>query len=154
MPNRTEAEDITADVFVAAVTALPKYRGEAGQYAWLIGIARQKIAEAARRRDRRRELLDVDLAEEERENLSLLLAPNVGQLPEEAVLHEESRRVMRQLIDSLPEPQREALLLQVAHDLSIREIAQAMGRSEAAVNSLLQRARAAISRHGEDYFKR
>ncbi len=152
VPSRAEAEDITAEVFVAAVEALPRFRGESRPAAWLLGIARRKIAEAACRRGRRRERLDAELTEEERETLGLLLASDAGQLPEEALLQDESRRVMRHLLAALPEPQREALLLQVAHDLSIREIAQVLGRSLAATNSLLQRARATLLRLGQSYF--
>ena len=34
-----EAEDITAEVFAAALAALPRFRGDSGHYAWLLGIA-------------------------------------------------------------------------------------------------------------------
>jgi RNA polymerase sigma-70 factor, ECF subfamily len=152
VPDRTEAEDITAEVFAAALGALPKFRGEGGHYAWLLGIARRKIADSARRLRCRRELLDTDLNDEERRAVSLLLATDVGQLPEEALQHTEARQVMRKLLAALPEMQREVLLLQVVDDLSIREIARVIGRSEAAANSLLQRARAALYRHGRGYF--
>jgi RNA polymerase sigma-70 factor, ECF subfamily len=152
VPGRAEAEDITAEVFVAAVLALPRFRGECRPTAWLLGIARRKIAEAACRRGRRRERLDAELTPEERETLGLLLTSDVAQMPEEALLQDESRRVMRRLLAALPEPQREALLLQVAHDLSIWEIAQVLGRSVAATNSLLQRGRAALLRLGRSYF--
>jgi RNA polymerase sigma-70 factor (ECF subfamily) len=153
--NHTEAEDITAETFAAALTAIPRFRAESAPYAWLLGIARQKIAEAARRRDRtrQRELSEEELPERERETLSLLLTADIQQLPEDALLRKEARRVMRQLLKRLPEPQREALLLQVRHGLSLREIAQVMGRSEEAASSLLQRARATIFRHGRSYFE-
>src|SRR5713101_6140761 len=95
-----------------------------------------------RRRRRQPELLDSDLTEAERETLGLLLTTDIGHLPEEVIQHEESQRVMRQLIADLPAMQREALLLQVVDELPIKEIAEVMGRSLEAINSLLQRARA------------
>jgi RNA polymerase sigma-70 factor (ECF subfamily) len=154
VPNHSEAEDVTAETFAAALIAWARFRGDSTPHAWLLGIARQKIAEAARRRDnaQRRERLEVDLTDLEREMVGLLLTVDTQQLPEDAALHKEAGRVMRHLLERLPEPQREALLLQVEHGLSIREIAQVMGRSEAAANSLLQRARASIFRLGQDYF--
>src|SRR5438105_10377771 len=91
VPDRSEAEDITAEVFAAALAALPKYRGDSGHYAWLLGIARRKIVDATRRRYRR-ELLDTDLTEQERESLGLLLATDIAELPEEAIQHEEARQ--------------------------------------------------------------
>jgi RNA polymerase sigma-70 factor (ECF subfamily) len=155
VPNRGEAEDITAETFEAAAVSLPKFRGESTLLSWLLGIARGKIAEATRRRSRHQghELLNVELTDEERETLGLLLASDTTELPEEAVLHDEAVRMMGQLMARLPVDQREALLLQVVDDLPIREIARLMGRSLGATNSLLQRARAAIYRHGREYFK-
>jgi RNA polymerase sigma-70 factor, ECF subfamily len=154
VPNRAEAEDITAETFAAALTALSRFRGEGTPHAWLLGIARQKIAEAARRwdRTRSREFSAEDLPARERETLGLLLTADIGQLPEDALLREEARAVMHQLLERLPALQREALVLQVRQGLSIREIAQVLGRSEAAANSLLQRARATIFRYGQSYF--
>lgn len=150
--NSVEAEEITAEVFAAAAAALPRRHGDRRGHAWLLGIARQKVWEAFRRRQRRREVLEAELTQQERETLGLLQAANLGELPEEAILHEETRQVMRWLLEQLPGAQREALLLQVVHELSIKEIAQVMGRTVGAVNSLLERARARIFREGKEYF--
>jgi RNA polymerase sigma-70 factor (ECF subfamily) len=81
-----------------------------------------------------------------------MFSANTGELPEEVILNQEARHIMRECLARLPEDQREALLLQAEGELSIAEIAHLMGRSVAATNSLLQRARAAIFRHGRDYF--
>jgi RNA polymerase sigma-70 factor (ECF subfamily) len=155
VPNQVEAEDITAETFEAAIGALPKFRGDCDPFTWLVAIARKKIAEAVSRRKRKErvELPESELTERERETLELLLTVDSRQLPEDVALSQEAQGVMRQLLSGLPEPQREALLLQVEQDLSIREIAKVLGRSEAAADSLLQRGRATIFRQGQDYFK-
>jgi RNA polymerase sigma-70 factor (ECF subfamily) len=152
--NHAVAEDITAETFVAALSAYPRYRGESGHYAWLLGIARQKIAEAARRYERKqgRERLDVELSDLERERLSLALTADIRQLPEDAALQREAQGMARQLLDLLPEPQREALLLQVEEELPVSEIASLIGRTVTATYSLLQRARSTIFRLGNEYF--
>jgi RNA polymerase sigma factor (sigma-70 family) len=72
--------------------------------------------------------------------------------PEAALERAEEQRVVRELVEQLNEDQREALLLQYVEGLSIAEIAAVMGRSPAAANSLLQRARAALFRRGQAYF--
>jgi RNA polymerase sigma factor (sigma-70 family) len=59
--RREDAEDITAEVYVAAVASIDRFRGEASILTWLIGIARRKLVDAARRRGRRPELLEIDL---------------------------------------------------------------------------------------------
>lgn len=150
--NPADAEEITGEVLATAARTPWKLRGDASDRAWLLAIARHKIADAARRRKRHPQVLDVDLNETERETLGMLLAENIEELPEEAYIHSESHRMMRQLLAQLPDDQREALLLQVEQDLPIREIANRMKRTVAATNSLLQRARASLFRLGKDYF--
>src|SRR5207249_10407808 len=121
VPDRSEAEDITAEVFAAALAALPRFRGDSGHYAWLLGIARRKIVDATRRRRHRRELLDTDLTEPERESPGLLLATDIEELPGAAVQHAAARQGMRRPPAGLPEAQREAPPLPGADDHSHRE---------------------------------
>lgn len=144
MSRREDAEDVTAEVFAAAFEALPHRRGDGDPYLWLLGIARRKVADAVRRQGRRRETLASDMPP----------APEQagGEEPEAAITRSEAQREVRRIVDSLNPDQREALLLQHADDLTIAQIAVVLGRSPAAVNSLLQRARAAVYRQGQAYF--
>jgi RNA polymerase sigma-70 factor, ECF subfamily len=57
-----------------------------------------------------------------------------------------------EVLASLRPEQREVLQLKYMEELSLKEIGQVLGKSEAAVSSLLQRARAAALRAGRDYF--
>lgn len=142
VPDPTEAEDITAEVFAAAFAALPRSLGPHGAYPWLLGIARRKIADFYRRTARRGGMaaLPEDLA-----------APPSA-LPEAALTRAERGRRLQTLLAALPPDQREALLLHYLEDLPHAQIAAVLGRSPAAVNSLLQRARAAVYKAGYDYF--
>ena len=151
VPQQQEAEDITSEVFAAAFEALPRFRGDGGPRAWLLGIARRKVADALRRRARRRETLVSELPDRDGQGVLMRIqAPEDG--PDELAERAEACRMLRQIVASLHQDQREALLLQYVEDLTIAEIAVVMGRSAAAVNSLLQRARAAIFRQGRAYF--
>ena len=49
------------------------------------------------------------------------------------------RELVEQILLTLPEAEREALLLRYVEDLSVREIGRIMGRTEKAVESLLRR---------------
>jgi RNA polymerase sigma-70 factor (ECF subfamily) len=143
VPDRHEAEDVTAEVFAAAFVALPGRSGAQGPYPWLLGIARRKVADSLRRRGRqagRMGTLTDDLPTASRD------------LPEAALAREERGRLLRGMLAALPEDQREALLLHYVEDLPQAEMAVVLGRSPGAVNSLLQRARAAVYRQGHDYF--
>jgi RNA polymerase sigma-70 factor, ECF subfamily len=148
-----EAEDITAEVFAAAIQMLPRFRGECRPETWLLGIANRKVADTLRRRQRRRETLTTDLGHATQDTTALLdalLAPTAS--PEVQTLRAEAQQLVRALVNGLKSEQREALLLQYVEELSVAEIAIVMRKSPAAVNSLLQRARQAISRQARGYF--
>jgi RNA polymerase sigma-70 factor (ECF subfamily) len=147
-----EAEDITAEVFAAATTGLPRFRGECPPYLWLLSIARRQIARAQRRRAVRRETLSSELAHERPAAEALWEALAAVEGPEAALLRAEADRVLGQLLGQLNPDQREALMLHYMEQLSVAEIAVVMERSPGAVASLLHRARAAVYRQGWSYF--
>ncbi len=137
LPRREDAEDATAETFQAALAKVHRMK-DADPRLWLYGIARRKVADMHRRAQRRREVS---------------LHVEIPFPPSDSVERDEARREMRRIVLRLPEDQREALLLQYLEDLSHGEIAKVMKRSPAAVNSLLQRARAQVHRDGRAYFQ-
>jgi RNA polymerase sigma-70 factor (ECF subfamily) len=150
---RQEADDITMQVFTAALEALPRFRGECPPRVWLLRIAHGKVVDALRRRSTRRETLASEMTARESDTDPLAESPAAtAEGPEAALERAETRRMIRSLVDQLSQDQREALLLQYVEELSVAEIAVTMGRSSAAVDSLLQRARAALFRLGKPYF--
>jgi len=138
--DRQVAEDITAEVFLEAVRHYKKRSCE-DPLPWLYGIARRKVADHLRSASRRRGGV---LAES---------IPATGKDPfAEAELSETCCEV-RRLVDSLPDDQREALLLTCVEGVTAEQASVAMGRSVASVSSLIQRARRtirSISKAGEE----
>lgn len=142
--RREDAEDLTAEVFAAAVASIDGFRGDAAVVTWLIAIARRKLADALRHRGRHPELLEADLA------LPTLALAGVGEGaeapddPEAALERRETIAQVRRLVLQLPEAQREALWLHCVDGLSLAEIARLLGRSEDAVKGLLHRAKGSV----------
>lgn len=120
-----DAEDATAETFRAALGRMrfPIPRAEAR--AWLFAVARRRIADHARRR--------------RHAPLTEMTAP-VGDA--------EIGPAVRAVLAALPPDQAQALVLKYALGFSTDETARALGRSPAATNSLLQRARAAFAERG------
>lgn len=142
-----EAEDVTAEVFVAAFASwkhCPQPASEPCDHdpirAWLFGIARRKVADSLRRRERQieRELTEV-----------LHCEPS----PEIAFLTDESLQELKSVLASLPDDQQEALRLKYVEELSLVEMGIILKRSPAAVGQLLHRARAAARSRGSRYFE-
>jgi len=125
--NVQEAEDLTAQTFLAAIEAIGTYRQQGSFSAWLFGIARHKLHDHYRQR---KPDLPLEAAQDVRSPLPL---------PEETALqHSEIRQVAQAL--RLISPERaEALVLCLFGGFSLPEASQALGKSEAAVKMLVYR---------------
>jgi RNA polymerase sigma-70 factor (ECF subfamily) len=132
-----DAADLTATTFERAFAGIGRYKPhEAVRFrAWLFRIARNAAVDAARRR---KPAITLDAMAE----LAATAATSAD--PERAVLDSERIREVRRLVASLPDPQREAIALRYAGDLTAREISDVLGKSEAATQKILTRALARL----------
>jgi RNA polymerase sigma-70 factor, ECF subfamily len=144
LPVRAEAEDITAETFAAAFSSLRTLKKNTDPFPWLLGIARRKLIDRARRQKRQPVLSALDGSEDD--------WAEAGTDPAEQLIAAERRQAVWSLVDGLKPEQKEALLLQHLEGLSIAQIATVLGKSPAAINSLLQRARATLLTRGAAYF--
>jgi len=121
--SREEAEDITSTVFERALLHLPKFEWRGTPFvAWLFRIAANAIA------DRRQ-----TIARDEHE--SPVAATDAFETEDI-----ERRAMIFQLVERLPDLQRQVIELRFVEEKSIREIAAALNRSEGAVKQLQLRA--------------
>ena len=144
LPVRAEAEDVTAETFAAAFSSLRTLKRNTDPFPWLLGIARRKLIDRARKQKRQPQLSSLNL-----ESGDWL---EEGADPAEQLIAAERRLAVWSLVDGLKPEQKEALLLQHLEGLSIAEIATVLDKSPAAINSLLQRARATLLTRGAAYF--
>jgi RNA polymerase sigma-70 factor (ECF subfamily) len=121
--NRSEAEDITSAVFEQALTHLPKFEWRGVPFvAWLFRIAANALADHWKREGRDSHDLPPDVPDE-REHQEI-----------------ERRLGLFQLVDRLPDAQRQVIQMRFVEERSIREVAAALDRSEGAVKQLQLRA--------------
>lgn len=128
------AEDILQDVFVKLHRNLPQLPESAKVEAWLHRVARNAIIDHYRSR---KETIEVP------EDLSVE-APAPG--PETTGLNAATRR----MIESLPEPDRSALIRTEIDGLTQRELAAELGISLSGAKSRVQRARERLKAMLED----
>ena len=134
---REEAEDVNAEVFAAALEGLSRLQNPCKLEGWLLGIARHKVAGAARRQASSRRGLEA-LAEQ---------ADAPGAAFARLQNEQERQRAVRSVIERLPPDYREVLLLRYAEQRSIEEVATIMKRTLPSVKGLLRRAKEAARRH-------
>ena len=128
------AEDLTAETFMAAVAAVRQGRVRVPEVtvAWLVGVARHKLADHWRR-----------AAREQRSLAAVaVLAEEAGDPWEERLDAQAAHAALARL----PGPQRAALTLRYLDGLPVGEVAACLGRSVHATETLLVRARAALRR--------
>lgn len=134
-----EVADLTAEVFVAALTSAATYRADkGGETAWLYGIAHNVVRHDRRRRLRRRTAL------ERAGGRALLTNDDVADLISRIDAEGPARAAMEGLA-RLPAKQRAVLELVAIDQLSITEAAAALRISAGAARVRLHRARRALA---------
>jgi RNA polymerase sigma-70 factor (ECF subfamily) len=122
--DRHEAEDVTAEVFQHALANIARFEWRGAPLAaWLYRIAANVITDRSKQRSRQR----------------------IDPLTEDDLDHSkwgeiETRATMFQLVNALPEDQRFVLLKRFVDQMSIKEIAAQLDRSEGAIKQLQYRA--------------
>jgi RNA polymerase sigma-70 factor (ECF subfamily) len=121
--SRVVAEDVTSEVFEQALANLPKFEWRGVPFvAWLFRIAANALADHWKREGR----------------ASHELPPEI---PDEREHQDHDRRLsLFQLVDRLPDAQRQVIQMRFVEERSIREVAAALDRSEGAVKQLQLRA--------------
>lgn len=125
--DRALSEDVAQETFIAAWRQLDRLRETQKIRSWLCGIARN-LASKARKRSDRETVFEGELVATDGN-------------PFEAASDAESERLMREAMSRVPETYREPLLLHYSEGLSVREIADVLELSEAAVMQRLSRGR-------------
>jgi RNA polymerase sigma-70 factor (ECF subfamily) len=123
------AEDLTSDVFMAAAAALRNGTADQIGVGWLIGTARHKLIDHWRR------------AERHRKALTLINADDIEPDPNDEPV---STTHAHDVLEQLSAEHRGALMLRYIDGLPVEQVADVLGRTVHATESLLQRAKAAF----------
>jgi RNA polymerase sigma-70 factor (ECF subfamily) len=140
------ADDVAQEVCLAAITALPRYRDQGRPFlAFVYGIAAHKVADAHRAAGR-----DLSYPADSVPELRSLEAG-----PEQLAVEADSVARMNELLEVLPDKQREILILRVVVGLSAEETATAVSTTPGAVRVAQHRALARLKSEliaaGQDY---
>lgn len=126
-----EADDVTQEVTVAMLSAVPRYVDQGRPFAaFVLGIAAHKVSESRRVGRRRPESATEQVPDR----------PDRTGGPEEHAVRLEASRQMATLLERLPAVQAEILRLRVAAGLSADEVGSVLGMSAGAVRVAQHRA--------------
>jgi RNA polymerase sigma-70 factor (ECF subfamily) len=124
--DRSEAEDLTAEVFHHALANLKRFEWRGIPFsAWLYRIAANLISDRWHRSGR-------EVSDETQIELAQASPTEIEEV--------ERRATIFRLVDDLPPDQKQVLVLRFVEEKSIKEVARKIGKTEGAVKQLQFRA--------------
>ena len=135
-----DAEEVAQEAFLKAFRALRSFRHESQFSTWLFRIV---INEARMKLRRRREVpLETAFPDEADDGgYTPAMLADWREIPSEALLREETRRLVRESIAELPEKYREVLTLRDVNGKNIAETSEILGITIGNTKARLLRAR-------------
>jgi RNA polymerase sigma-70 factor (ECF subfamily) len=131
--NRTTAEDLTEEVFIKAWKGINKFKWKGHPFSsWLYRIARNHVIDYFR--------------------TSQQCKPLEGELaiddygPEQEVEEQQTNKVLFEAMSTLPEQQRQLIILKFIEELDNSEIEHIMGKRQVAIRVMQMRALATLRR--------
>lgn len=138
--NAADAEEVAQEAILKAFTYLRQFRAEARFSTWLIQIAVNE-ARMRRRKDHAEIMEPIVDREDEEGSYAPREFADWREIPSEALERTEIRELLLEALASLGAKYREVFVLRDIQHLSIEEVADALGISQASVKTRLLRAR-------------
>lgn len=148
--NAQDAEDVTQEVFMKVFESIGNFKGESALSTWLYRIAVTSSLEFLRKKRRKKRFAFVlSLFGDSNEPLA---DPPDFEHPGVRLDQRENARTLFKAVAGLPENQKIAFTLHKMEGLSYQEVAEVMGTTVSAVESLLHRARLNLRKTLENPF--
>jgi len=154
--DRSTAQDLVQETFLAALKARGSFAGRATERAWLFGILRNKLADYYRLQSREVPLDDPEKAPEEegffhaggpgKDGWISGIAPNHWAAPDASLVSKEFQAVFQECVSALPEKVAQVFLRREVDDTASEEICKEFGISPNNFWVMLHRARMGLRR--------
>ena len=149
--DETLAADVTQDTFVTIFQNIDSLNDPVAYPAWSRQITYRHCLQYLKKQNRE---VAVDENEDGTTIFDTLEEERTEFIPEENLDKDDFKKTILQMVDSLPEEQRTAVILYYYDELSVKEIAEIQGVTEGTVKSRLNYARKAIKASVESYEKK
>jgi RNA polymerase sigma-70 factor (ECF subfamily) len=150
--DRTQAKDLAQEVFIRVWKSAKTYKPEAKFTTWLYRLTANLCLNELKSA-RRKKWFSFNRSDEDGDLTFEDTLADGAPSAEDLLLEKERSRQISEALQSLPDNQRMALVLKRYDDLSYQEIAQVIGCSVSAVESLLVRAKRTLQGKLKNYGK-
>jgi len=144
MVGKTEAEDLTQEVFMKVNRSLKQFQGNSSLSTWIYRLATNSALDRLRSRTFRENEQKIslsDIGDESAAEEKDILTQEKELSAEREAIRTEMNDCIREFVDKLPENYRTVIILSELKDLKNQEIAEILGISLDAVKIRLHRAR-------------
>ena len=140
--NREDAKEVVQDTFLSVYRKIGDFDGRAAIGTWLYRIAMNAALMVLRRRRPEPHLsIEWELPQFTDEGRHARPIADWSDLPDDRLLAQELRQVLREAIDALPADYKAVVILRDIEGLSNQEAAEVLGATVFAIKSRLHRAR-------------
>jgi RNA polymerase sigma-70 factor (ECF subfamily) len=154
LADKSEAMDVTQEVFLTLHRKIHQFRGESSLKTWLYRVALNQASNRNRwwNRRRRSRTISLNLTNPENGERELeLTSDGVG--PDRQMLSSEFRQALRDGLDQLTFEQRAAVMMRDVHALSYEEISSVQDVHVGTVKSRISRGRNQLRAHLKPYWE-
>jgi RNA polymerase sigma-70 factor (ECF subfamily) len=138
----SEAEDAVQEAYIRAYHALADFRGGSSLSTWLTRIVVNKSLERLRQRKREVATVSCDNVINLEKHLELAHTHYPSpEIPEQALMREQTRKLLEQKIDELPSAFRTVFVLRALEEMTVEECAACLDIPEITVRTRFFRAR-------------
>ena len=141
LKHEEDALDATQEILISMLTRLDRLQDPEAFWGWLSAMTANHCRNVLTRGHR-----EAQIPEDDEGNSLLDAFENLDEqsVPDKALDNDETRRMIVDLVDQLPPPQRQCVLMFYYEEMSVRDIAAALETSEGTIKSRLNYARKAI----------
>ncbi len=154
LADKSEAMDVTQEVFLTLHRKIHQFRGESSLKTWLYRVTLNQASNRNRwwKHRRRSRTISLSLTTPENGERELELISD-GAGPDRQMLSSEFLQALRDGLDQLTFEQRAAVTLRDVHALSYEEIARVQGVHVGTVKSRISRGRERLREHLKPYWE-
>lgn len=141
LKHEEAALDATQEILISMLTRLDRLQDPEAFWGWLSAMTANHCRNVLTRGRREAQIPEDD---EGNSLLDAFESLDEQTVPDKALDNDETRRMIVELVDQLPPPQRQCVLMFYYEEMSVKDIAAALETSEGTVKSRLNYARKAI----------
>ena len=140
--NNEDAEEVVQDTLLAALKGIDRFKNESSLKTWVYSIAINKSKDVLKYKSRKKRIGHVISISRNEDSTLQDIQPVNFTHPGVELESKEKMDILFTAINQLPENQKQAIILARLDQMPMKQIAEVMGTTVKAVESMLSRARA------------